>query len=282
MYVNCGYLNNDRSDFVDISRPLVVGSCGTYRLKKRPSLITRRPNGRQDYQLLYIASGKTHFLINGKMQVVGAGNMVLYRPGEPQEYIYYAEDHPEVFWIHFTGFEVKNILRQHGLLDKTVFYAGTTQEYRRLFGQMIRELQLCKPFYREFASTALQQILLLLNRQLLEVDGPGSTARAEIERAVHFFNENYNQNIVIEDYVRQRHMSISWFIRGFKRYTGLPPMQYILSLRLANAKSLLEETDYNISEIAAIVGFDNPLYFSRLFRKQHGVSPAQYRKKDAL
>ena len=59
----------------------------------------------------------------------------------------------------------------------------------------------------------------------------------------------------------------------------ISPAQYILSLRMVNAQSLLENTDYKIGEIAEIVGYDNQLYFSRVFRKEYGVSPAQYRKK---
>ena len=45
-----------------------------------------------------------------------------------------------------------------------------------------------------------------------------------------------------------------------------------------NAVSLLETTDYNVAEISAIIGYDNPLYFSRIFKKQRGVSPKDYRK----
>ena len=56
-------------------------------------------------------------------------------------------------------------------------------------------------------------------------------------------------------------------------------MQYIVSLRIANAQMLLETTSYSITEIGNIVGYDNPLYFSRIFRKQKGVSPSEYRKQ---
>ena len=74
-------------------------------------------------------------------------------------------------------------------------------------------------------------------------------------------------------------MSTSWFIRNFKKYMGVTPMQYVLSLRMSNAESLLEMTDYNVTEISSIVGYENPLYFSRMFKKQRGLSPSEYRKK---
>lgn len=66
MYINSGYLNNSRTDFKDNSTPLVVGSCGTYRLKTRPKLPTYWQKGRRDYQILYVANGKTHFWFDGR------------------------------------------------------------------------------------------------------------------------------------------------------------------------------------------------------------------------
>ena len=58
----------------------------------------------------------------------------------------------------------------------------------------------------------------------------------------------------------------------------MTPMQYIISVRIENAQRLLCTQDYNVTEVAAIVGYDNPLYFSRLFKKQTGISPTDYRK----
>ncbi len=82
MYINSAYLNNSLIDFKDKSRPLIVGSCGTYHLYTHPRLPTHRPRGRLDFQLLYIASGKAHFYFDNsdKDTVVHAGQMVLYRP----------------------------------------------------------------------------------------------------------------------------------------------------------------------------------------------------------
>ena len=58
----------------------------------------------------------------------------------------------------------------------------------------------------------------------------------------------------------------------------MSPKQYILEMRIRNAQVLLETTDGTISEISRIVGYENPMYFSRLFRKAAGLSPAKYRK----
>ena len=62
-------------------------------------------------------------------------------------------------------------------------------------------------------------------------------------------------------------MSTSWFNRSFRSAMGTSPMKYILDIRIRNAQTLLETTDYSISDIAALIGYDNPMYFSRLFRK---------------
>ena len=78
MYVNAAYLNNHLPAVDDKSKPLIVTSCGNYRVKTRPVVETKRPVGRSDYQLLYIASGKGHFFIDGKEHIVTAGNIILY------------------------------------------------------------------------------------------------------------------------------------------------------------------------------------------------------------
>ena len=145
MYVNSAYRHNSRLDYKDKTHPLEVGSCGTYRLITRPILPTHRPRGRLDYQLLYVAAGKAHFFFSGEERIVTAGNMVLYRPKEEQKYRYYGKDQTEVFWVHFTGNNVKNILRGYGIADTDrVVYTGTSPEYKRIFSQMIEELQLCR------------------------------------------------------------------------------------------------------------------------------------------
>ena len=280
MYINSGYLNNSRVPFKDKSKPLLVGSCGTYRLQTVKKLPTWRPRGRLDYQLLYVVSGKAHFYFDDAERIVTAGHMVLFQPRQEQHYEYFGTDKTEVYWVHFTGSNVKNILRRYDIpLDTPVFYSGTSVIYAYLFKEMINELQTCRTGYEELLTMYLQQILILVQRIRLERRPSVNThIQEEMEYARRYFNEHYNEQINIEEYAESRNMSVSWFQRNFKQMVNYSPMQYLLTIRMNNAASLLESTDYSIAEISTIVGYDNPLYFSRLFKKQNRVSPSEYRK----
>lgn len=281
MYMDSAYWHNTQVDFKNKTHPLFVGSCGTYHLFTRPKLPTHRPRGRVDWQFLYIASGKAHFYFNGVEEIVPAGNFVLYRPKEEQRYYYYGVDHTEVYWVHFTGNNVKNIIRKYGITDDMhVIHTGTSLDYKKFFLQMIHELKLCKDDYEEILVHYMHLLLIMIHRSInSRPRGKSQYLMDEMDAAVRYFHANYHKPISIEDFAASYHMSISWFIRNFKEYTGSTPAQYLLSLRISNAQTLLESTSYNITEIANIVGYDNPLYFSRIFKKQIGMSPSEFRKQ---
>ncbi len=286
MYMNLAYLNNSLVDFKDKSKPLIVGSCGTYRLYTRPKLPTYRPRGRLDFQILYVCAGAAHFHFDHVENdtVVTAGHMVVYRPKELQKYEYYGTDKTQVYWVHFTGSNVKNILRSYGIkADMRVFYTGTSLEYERIFKRMISELQQCKTGYQEMLVILLRYLLILVHRQVTrEHILKNEYLDNEMDLAAQYFNDNYNTDLSIEEYANSRGMSVSWFIRNFKEYTGSTPLQYIVSIRITNAQRLLETTTYTVTEIGHIVGYENPLYFSRIFHKQKGVSPSGYRKQHCM
>ena len=210
MYLNTGYLNHSHMDFKDKSRPLIVGSCGTYRLSRHPKLPTYRPRGRLDYQIIYITAGCGHFHFDNvnNETIVPAGNIVLYRPKELQKYEYYGEDKTEVYWIHFTGSNVKNILRQYGFPDKErVFQVGTSNEYEQIFKRIIIELQRCQDNYEEMLVLLLRHLLISFHRELTrEHILKNEYLDHEMDNAVTFFSENYNQNINIDDYAASRGM----------------------------------------------------------------------------
>lgn len=69
------------------------------------------------------------------------------------------------------------------------------------------------------------------------------------------------------------------FKRRFQKATGMTPIQYVHTLRLEEAKQLLESTDMSIEAIAGEVGYEDMSFFSRLFRREVGLTPGQYRRR---
>ena len=281
MYVNSAYLNNHIPEVVDNVTPLLVTSCGNYRMKTRDVFETKRDKGRKDYQLLYIAAGKAHFFIDGKEHIVTAGNMIIFFPDEPQHYKYYKEERTAVYWVHFTGGHVDTILEHYNITrDEHIIYSGTSPDYQWLFSQIIYELQLCRRRYDEMLTLLLRNIFILISRSLEMNMKFTDTMEKEVSYAIYHFRDNFNKDINIEEYAENHNISISWFIRCFRQITGQTPLQYIINLRISNAQMLLETTDYSITQIAEKVGYDNALYFSRIFHRQTGISPREYRKNN--
>ena len=280
LYVNSGYLFNTRVPFKEKKLPLRILSAGTYQLFTWPKLPTWRPKGRVDWQIIYIAAGEGHFILNGQEVVVPAGNMVLYQPKQQQKYFYYGKDRTQVWFVHFTGRQVKSILKHYEIpLDGYILHTGISREYEECFRKMRDELIKCSWGYEEMLTYLFRELMLLIHRRMTEaMPQVSGFIQEEIERAKDYFEEHYNEEISIEQYAASRSMSTSWFNRSFRGAVGTSPMKYILDIRIRNAQVLLETTDYSIANIAAVIGYDNPMYFSRMFRKAKGLSPAKYRK----
>ena len=283
MYINVAYVDEENPNLEDLTVPLRINNCGYYRVHTTPVIETPHPEGRNDYQLLYIAAGKGYFYFKGSKEptIVTKGNMILFRPGEPQVYYYYAVDKTEVYWVHFTGWKVEEYLERYELPhDENVFYTGVSPDYPWIYNQMIRELQLQRVNYEDMISLYMHHILITINRYIKEGRETKNDTINDIERAAHYFKDNYNKQISIEQYAEEHLMSVNWFIHSFKGIMKMSPMQYIISLRISMAKGYLENSAKNISEISNEVGYDNALYFSRLFRKYTGMTPTEYRKRN--
>ena len=98
-----------------------------------------------------------------------------------------------------------------------------------------------------------------------------------IQNSVGHMMKNYTQTINIIDLAKIANMSESHFYAAFKKSFGCSPISYLNHYRISLAADLLAETNFTISEIGYKVGISDPLYFSKLFKKTHGMSPRKYR-----
>ncbi|WMJ89701.1 helix-turn-helix domain-containing protein [Anaerocolumna sp. MB42-C2] len=274
-----GYLNEYDEEIVDTQNNISVNSCGHYKLISLNKFETQRPLGRQDYQLLYVAHGFANFLIRREMVRVPAESFVLYYPGEGQHYNYCLEDRTDLYWVHFSGVQITELLKKYNLYPHHLFHVNTGEECKRIFDKIILELQLKRTNFFSLINVYFEELVLLLSRQITEGTKESGKSSELIEQAIEYFHKEYRNELSIEKYARSCNISCCWFIRSFKKHTGTTPGQYLLDIRINKAKELLKNGTFNISETAEFVGFDNPLYFSRIFKKNVGISPSEYLKK---
>jgi AraC-like DNA-binding protein len=99
----------------------------------------------------------------------------------------------------------------------------------------------------------------------------------KIEQSIAYMMQHLNQPIQVAKLAETAHTSPSHFFALFKRWAGFSPIDYFIRLRMRRASRLLANTSMSVKEIAAALGYDDPFYFSRLFKSVHGTAPSEYR-----
>lgn len=132
-------------------------------------------------------------------------------------------------------------------------------------------------------SLLTMELFVWLSRSLREqwesnLATKGHKLQEILESAKLFIDKNYNADISLSDIAGYVYISTSHFARVFKKHYGISPIQYLLSVRIENAKSLLEETNLKVGDIASSVGFSAQQRFNDIFKKHMGVSPTEYRQ----
>lgn len=257
-----------------------VHCSGRYRLIQKEKFSTERPNGAANYQLLYIADGKARFLINEKMHILEKGNCVLYHPADPQFYYYYLEDHPDIYWVHFSCNENNEFLHKMGWGKENIYNVGVRNSYAQLFDSMIQELQIKQPYAEEELQLMMQQLLLKMGRNQIRQKTIFENYNKEVEDAIREFHLAPEQDFTIKQFTKDRGLNYYRFIDTFTHYVGVSPRQYIINIRMTIAKDLMINSLFSVAEVAQLTGYENPLYFSRLFKKTWGMSPTDYREQN--
>jgi transcriptional regulator GlxA family with amidase domain len=128
----------------------------------------------------------------------------------------------------------------------------------------------------EFAPGDRRAALLPTRRQESELE-----KERRIGRSLDFMMQHLHKPIQVPILSAIAGMSVSHFSFLFKRATGCAPIEYFIRARMRRACELLEETTLNVKEVAASMGYDDPFYFSRLFKSVNGLAPREYRNVKA-
>ncbi len=244
-------------------------SSGYYRVNS-DDLGGIRENGRSDYYFQYIVHGKTECIINGEKMIAKEGDIVFYNYNDRQEYTHLAEFDTQLYWVHIAGNKAAAILNDIGITESTILH--TTLYLGEYFESIIRELTYQNDHYHLSVAGNIYLILANISRK-------HKNNHERLDYVISLMNNMENNNLALEDYARISRLSKSQFIRQFKQYTGQTPINYKNRIVLEVIIWYLENTDYRISEIAETLNFDNIYYFSSMFKKQTGLSPAKYRER---
>jgi AraC-like DNA-binding protein len=139
----------------------------------------------------------------------------------------------------------------------------------------------CNPSRQLYIKSALLELfaILLENAQTLENNQPSEQLQI-IRLAIEFIARNYPRpHLALSDIAEAVYLSEDYFGLIFRQQVGTTPMRYLKTVRIEQSKLLLAKTQLSIGEIAARVGFEDPLHFSRVFHEHAGRSPRQHRKK---
>ena len=260
----------------DKVNPYFINCCGHIQFKSQSVSITRR---RVDYYLIYLINGVGHYRFGGKLQPVSGGNIVIYQSFEEQDYFYLGSEQAELYWIHFTGTAVGEQLQILGLTDRHIYQVGMQTECIQLFEKIIHEIHVKNPRYHSFCISYLLQLLSMFSREsLLQEKGLRVLKKGDIENVIKKMQQEYQQDHSIGYYANSCNLSIYQFIRKFKSSMQLSPAKYIEKIRIDNSRELLTDTDLSVNEISNIIGFNDPFYFSKVFKKNTGLNPMAFRK----
>lgn len=263
---------SDTTNF-DTDRFLKINGCG-YQNRAKDSVVIRK-KGRVDYHLVLVVKGSLEVMYHGDRFCLGKGGVFIYEPGAG--HYYRALTAASTFWIHFAGTAVSDIFFDMDItagVYETDAGAAATDEFRILV--------------RRNGSTNESKLALgtLLNLLALISDGVHRSKNSEkrgdvknINAILEYMNMNYEKKLTVTTLAEMAGYSVSRFLHLFSDMIGKPPMRYLRDIRLANACELLDTSEYPVSEVAALCGFDDPLYFSRVFSDKFGISPSGYRKR---
>ena len=238
----------------------------------------RRPDP-QDWLVIYCVSGRAELTLGEARRHVSAGDLLLLPPGQPHGYRADPDDPWSLYWVHLEGSELAALFAR---LDPSSQYGlaiGLHEPLLSAFRDLLALAASGSGPATLVHAASLSRTLLSWALMLAQRPAPPATG-LDLDTLHQFMQQNLHRRLTLRALCHAAGAGSPWqFIRHYRAATGQTPMQAFLHRKVARACYLLEVSDLSVAELAQRFGFDDPYYFSRLFRRLTGVSPSHYRQR---
>lgn len=247
------------------------------------------------WELVYVDKGIVSVQRDGETLTLKQGEILFHAPKEFHA-IRALNSSPNFFIISFycTSPAMARFVRYRTWLDKTLntYLASIIKEAEKTYRIPKNDPDLKKLALRENAlvggeqliKTYLEQFLIFLLRSMISVKAPSFPQKDAVSDPLiasvrQYLAAQVEKNIRIEDLCREFGYSRSYLSHRFQSKTGQTLAAYAMELKIDEAKRLMRETDLNLSQISARLAFENPQYFSRVFKRVTGMTPTEFKKR---
>jgi len=234
-------------------------------------------------ELFYVVDGKGEFNIQGQRFPVKANDFVIINPQVEHTELSSPDEPLEYIVLGIRGLSFSNLtpVSEGGHPFSFFNLRDEQKDILRYLNAMVQEATSQQMSYELVCHNLLEILLIkILRHQHFDLEvGKQSKATKDISFIKHYLETYYHESIQLEDLASMTHLSRFYISHSFKKEIGMSPMEYLIDIRIKESKILLRTTNYSISQVADIVGFTTPTYFSKQFRKSTGISPTDYREQ---
>lgn len=249
-----------------------------------------------DYELEFFTESEGSMFIDDKNYVIKKGDIVFRKPGQYTQgimpYCCYLicfdltgktdknqEDYDFYTKQDYQDYYVNPIIEA----IPPVFHPSSEEHYHRLFEAVLNEYLNPNEYSNLLLKTRVLEILCRIFKDVQDSMAdkaiPFSSHYTTVKKAMDYLEKNYTEKINLMKLSKQTGFSPNYLHKVFTETMEFTPNEYLTRLRLNKAKELLVKTSIPIYEAALQCGFENVPYFSYVFKKNMGMSPAEFRRK---